>query len=370
VNVLPPASELQRAFDRRDSTYDGVFYTAVKTTGIFCRPVCPARRPRPENVEFFATPREAMLAGYRPCLRCRPADTVRDRAPEVERLLRAIEADPSGRLRDADLRRMGIDPSTARRRFRRHFGMTFQAYHRARRLGGALAEVRSGAKVIESQLAAGFDSGSGFREAFARLFGAAPGRIAEERAPGRGAGRAAAKGCLVARWIDGPLGAMLALANDDGLHLLDFVDRRGLERELGRVARRFALVPGAHPLLDRAEEQLAAYFRGERGGFDLPLAPRGTPFQRGVWSELLRIPPGATRSYAEIAARLGMPKAVRAVARANGDNYRALVIPCHRVVGSDGSLTGYGGGLARKQWLLDHERRHAGGAPDPVTAAR
>lgn len=332
-----------RAFDARDSTYDGVFFVAVKTTGIFCRPVCTAKKPKPENVEFFATGREAMFAGYRPCLRCKPL-TAGQKPPElVAKLLEAIKADPAGRIRDGDLRGMGIDPSTARRQFQKQFGMTFQAYHRALRMGSALKQVRGGSSVIESQLEAGFESGSGFREAFSRLFGTSPKKANRTE-------------CLLARWIDAPLGAMLALANDDGLYLLDFVDRRGLERELERLARRFAIVPGPHPVLDQTEREVREYFNGKRARFTLPLAERGTDFQRGVWDQLVRIDPGATRSYAELARILGAPKSVRAVARANGDNFRAIVIPCHRVIGSDGSLTGYGGGLARKQWLLDHEK--------------
>jgi AraC family transcriptional regulator of adaptative response/methylated-DNA-[protein]-cysteine methyltransferase len=347
--TLPSQNELMRAFDERDSTYDGVFYVAVKTTGIFCRPVCTAKKPKRENVEFFATGREAMFAGYRPCLRCKPL-TAGQQPPElVSKLLAAINTEPGGRIRDGDLRGMGIDPSTARRQFQKQFGMTFQAYHRALRMGSALKQVRRGKRVIDSQLEAGFESGSGFRDAFARLFGTSP---------TRGGGTA----CLLARWLDTPLGAMLALADDDGLHVLDFVDRRGLERELERIAKRYAIVPGPHAVLDQTEREMREYFRGTRREFSIPLAHRGTDFQRGVWDQLVQIEPGVTRSYAEIARRIGLPKGVRAVARANGDNYRAIVVPCHRVIGSDGSLTGYGGGLARKQWLLDHEAAASQGA--------
>ncbi len=225
MHKLPPQRELLRAFTERDSTYDGVFFTGVKTTGIFCRPVCTARKPKPENIEFFPTGKEALFASYRPCLRCRPLDGAERPSPTVERLLAAIENNPSGRIRDADLAALGLDASTARRQFKKQFGMTFQAYHRARRMGGALQAVRNGARVIDSQLDAGFASGSGFRDAFQRLFGAAPGRRKHAAV-------------LIARWIDTPLGAMLALADDHGMHVFDFVDRRGLERHLERLVRR------------------------------------------------------------------------------------------------------------------------------------
>lgn len=339
------ADEFWRALERRDSSYEGLFVVGVKTTGIFCRPVCPARKPLRENVEFFAGKQEALYAGYRPCLRCRPMHENGKVPALVEALLKQVEKRPSEPLRDRELMEMGIEPSTARRQFQRYFGMSFQAYQRARRMGSALAAVRNGSNLVHTQLEHGFESPSGFREAFARLFGVAP-------------SKASGVHCLIARWIESPLGSILALADDDGLHVFDWVDRRGLEREILRLRKRtkFAIVPGGHKVLDQAAGEIGEYFRGTRKTFTLPLAPRGTEFQRRVWDALLAIPQGETRSYADVARSIGEAGAARAVARAIGDNYRGIIIPCHRVIGSDGSLTGYGGGLARKQWLLDHER--------------
>lgn len=345
------ADEFFRALKRRDPSYEGIFVVGVKTTGIFCRPTCPARKPLRENVEFFPGARDALYAGFRPCLRCKPMSTTGNVPPLVERLRLEVERCLSEPLRDRDLVDMGIDPSTARRQFQRYFGMSFHAYQRARRMGSALAAVRNGSTILDTQLAHGFESPSGFREAFAKLFGAAP-------------SKASGVDCLIARWIETPLGAILALANDSGLYVLDWVDRRGLEREILRLRTKFAIVPGDHPMLDQADREIGEYFAGTRQVFALTLAPRGTDFQRRVWQALLQIPPGETRSYAEIARNIGEPKAVRAVARANGDNFRGIVIPCHRVIGSDGSLTGYGGGLARKQWLLDHERAQSRASAD------
>ena len=155
---------------------------------------------------------------------------------------------------------------------------------------------------------------------------------------------------------------MLALADSRGLRLLEFVDRRGLEREIAQLGRllRCAVVPGANDGLNALETQLRAYFAGERLTFDLPLAPVGSPFQHKVWAALQRIPPGATRSYAEIAAEVGRAGASRAVGRANGSNILAIVIPCHRVIAADGSLSGYGGGRWRKRRLLEHEKAVGG----------
>jgi AraC family transcriptional regulator, regulatory protein of adaptative response / methylated-DNA-[protein]-cysteine methyltransferase len=223
--------------------------------------------------------------------------------------------------------------------------MTFQAYHRARRMGLALADIRKGKTVIDSQLDQGFESGSGFREAFTRIVGTAPSR---------------ARGVTVlhAKWLETPLGSMLALADDRGLHLLDFVDRRGLERALETLQKRLnaRVLPGEHPVLTQITRELAEYFAGTRTRFDTPVVLTGSAFQATVWRALQAIPAGATRSYGELAAKIGQPAAVRAVGRANGDNRLSIIVPCHRVIGADGALTGYGGGLWRKQKLLDLEQ--------------
>lgn len=351
---LPSRAAMYRAFLRRDPSYEGVFFAGVKTTGIFCRPTCRARKPREANVEFFPSASAASGCGYRPCLLCRPMEASAGVPEVVGRLLSLVEADPVGRVTDKELAAQGVDPSTARRRFRACFGMTFQAYQRARRLGNALRGVSDGRAVIEAQLDGGYDSASGFRGAFRRLFGKPP----------RGA---RVDDCLLALRIDTPLGPMLALADRQGLRMLDFADRRGLKAAVGRLQRRLgcAVVPGESPVLEAAGRQLRSYFSGASAAFDLPLAPVGSTFQLRVWKELGAIPPGATRSYAEIARAVGRPGAQRAVGRANGSNVLAIVIPCHRVIRSDGSLSGYGGGVWRKQRLLDLER-----AQEPPVSAR
>ncbi|MDY7109642.1 MAG: methylated-DNA--[protein]-cysteine S-methyltransferase [Planctomycetota bacterium] len=345
TTALPPEKEMHRAVLVRDASYDGLFFVAVKSTGIFCRPVCPARKPKAENVEYFATAGEAVRAGYRPCKRCTPMDMHRTPPAWVRPLLDAIERDSGGRLTDAHLRAMDVDPARARRYFKANYGMTFHAYHRARRLGRALAAVRNGADLDAAGLDNGFESVSGFRDAFARAFGRPPGR-----------GRELA--CLAARWLDTPLGAMLAIAGEEGLCLLEFTDRRTLPRQLDVLRRRMnaAIVPGDSPHLDTIEDELARYFAGTLQRFGAPIIAPGTPFQQGVWRRLRKIPYGKTLSYEQLAEDIDRPGAQRAVGRANGDNRLALIIPCHRVVRSDGTLCGYGGGLWRKKWLLAHER--------------
>ena len=341
---------MHRALLARDSAFDGLFYVAVKTTGIFCRPICPARKPKAQNVEYFSTTRDALHAGYRPCRRCRPMDMHNTPPAWVRKLTEAVDRAPEKRFTDADLRAMAIEPTRARRYFNQQYGMTFHAYHRARRLGLALADVRKGQDLTAVGLRHGYGSASGFRDAFTRVFGRPPGR---DRS----------MSCLPARWLDTPLGAMLAVADDDGLCLLEFVDRRAIEKQIATLRRRMgsAIVPGDNAHLALASDELNRYFDGALKRFTVPLTLPGTPFQLSVWQRLQRIGYGETLSYAAMAEDIGRRGAQRAVGRANGDNRLAVIIPCHRVVRSDGELCGYGGGLWRKKWLLEHERSHAGG---------
>lgn len=348
VSSRPSESEMYEALLRRDPQGEGVFFVGVKTTGVFCRPTCSARKPRRENVEFFASARDALHAGYRACRRCRPLDEGR-RPPEwVQRLLERVEARPDHRFTDAQLRSLDIAPTRVRSYFKEKYGMTFHAYCRARRLGEALNEIRRGSPAERVGPRQGFESPSGFRDAFSRLFGAPLGRGRDVR-------------CLAADWIDTPLGAMLAIAGDEGLHLLEFVDRRAVEKQVAALRRRLGatVVPGVNEHLRSIRGELEDYFAGRRFTFRTRLAPVGSEFQLAVWRELQRIAPGETRSYAELADAAGRRGACRAVGRANGDNRIAIAIPCHRVIAADGTLCGYGGGLWRKQWLLDHERASA-----------
>src|SRR5881394_1196548 len=346
MELLPPTETMFRALVNRDSSFEGIFFVGVRTTGIFCRPTCSAKKPARENVDFFATSSEALESGYRPCLRCHPMDP-NQRAPKlIERLRIEVERAPDGRLTDKELTGLAIDPSTARRQFKRHYGMTFQAYHRARRTGLALSQVRQGGRVDEARNGSGFESEIGFREAFTKIFGDPP-TNAKASAP------------VFAERIDTPLGAMIAVADDEGLRMLEFFDRRATERELSVLRKRLRtnVVPGKHRHLEAVRSQVADYFSGKNLKFNMPLAPVGSPFQLRAWKILQSIPAGETRSYSWMAKKLGDVEMRRAVGRANGENMIYIIIPCHRVIRADGTLCGYGGGLWRKKWLLDHERK-------------
>ena len=338
-------TEMENAFYGREASYDGLFFVAVTTTGIFCRPSCPARKPRPEHVQYFPSVKDALGSGYRPCKRCRPLAANGAHPEWVERVLEGLEEDPDARWKDQDLKALGVEPVRLRRYFLERFGMTFQAYARSRRLGRALEAIRRGERLDDVVFEHGFESHSGFRDAFARTFGEPPGRA-------RGAD------CIRLDWVESPLGPLVAGANAAGLCLLEFSDRRMLEAQMETVKRRFRLplMPGRNAHLEKLREELAGYFDGRGRSFSGPLICPGTPFQQEVWDALQEIPFGETRTYAQLAARVGAPGAVRAVGHANGLNRIAIAVPCHRVVGSDGSLTGYGGGLHRKRLLLDLEQ--------------
>lgn len=344
---LPDHDTLFKALLDRNAAYDGQAYVCVSTTGVFCRLTCSARKPKSENCTFYASVGECINAGFRPCRKCHPIRPMASADPAIAVLLGALDERPNYRWSEADIERMGFDLSTVRRSFKRQFGMTFLEVARQRRLRDGFETLSDGGPVIDAQLAAGFESASAFRAAFAKLLGRAPGAL--DSSP-----------VLFADWVETPLGSMVTASSSSQLLLLEFVDRKALRTELGKLDR-FAkgrigigkTLPG-----EQIRSELQAFFGGVSANFSTPLAYFGSAFERSVWDELRRIPPGHTRSYSDIAKRLGQPTAARAVARANRANQIALVVPCHRVIGADGSLTGYGGGLWRKQRLLEIERHY------------
>lgn len=342
-------NEKYRALVEKDAAYDGAFFAGVKTTGIFCRTTCTARKPKQENVSFYDTIQEALAAGYRPCKICRPMESANQIPPEIAALLAQVQNNPQFRVTEWELRQRGFDPNTLRRWFQKHYGMTFQAFCRMNRINAAFGAIKDGNSVLDAALTSGYSSASGFASAFDKIIGTAPGKA--KHAP---------QSVLVYQRFDAPLGPMVAVASEQGLCLLEFGDRRMLESEFSDLQKRLnsVLLPGKNAYTETAVAQIIEYFSGKRKTFDVKLHTPGTAFQQRVWAQLREIPFGEIRSYGEIAAGVGEPKAVRAVGTANGMNRIAIIIPCHRVIGADGALTGYGGGLWRKDWLLKHEQEH------------
>lgn len=340
---LPSRRTLLRAVANRDAEWDGLFIVAVSSTGIACRPTCPSRPAKPEHLAFFGTLGEALAAGYRPCLRCKPE--LADQTPRWwDAAVALAERAGTNRVADSDLRAAGIDPVRLRRYTRREHGMTFHEWLRTRRVAGAQRRLRRGDTLDRVIIESAWESHSGFRDAFARVAGRAPGsaRTAEPIA--------------IEEW-QSPIGTLALGAVDAGVCLLEFADERRLERQATALHRWFGgpVVRESHQHLTELRQQLTEYFAGTRRQFTVPLVTRGTPFELATWNALLEIPFGATVSYADIARQIGNPGAVRAVGSANGRNRLAIVIPCHRVVNANGALGGYGGGLWRKKRLLELE---------------
>jgi AraC family transcriptional regulator, regulatory protein of adaptative response / methylated-DNA-[protein]-cysteine methyltransferase len=355
---LPDDDALYGALIARSADYEGLAYACVKTTGVFCRLTCPARKPKRENTLFYDSIATCMQSGFRPCQRCRPLEQA-GREAIVDDLLKALDRDPSVRWTEGDLIDLGYDPSTVRRAFKRALGMTFLDISRYRRLGQAAKQLADGARVIDAQLDAGYESASSFRAAFHRMIGKAP-VIVQNRE------------LLFADIFDTPLGPMIAVADRTHLHLLEFHDRKALPGELEKLQRktRSTVAAGRTPAIERIEAEMKAYFDGRLTEFETPLALSfATDFEREIWARLIRIPAGETRAYGDLARDMDNPQVVRAVGRANGANQIAVVIPCHRLIGADGSLTGYGGGLWRKQWLLKHEAKMRAARPEMEDAS-
>jgi AraC family transcriptional regulator of adaptative response/methylated-DNA-[protein]-cysteine methyltransferase len=336
---------MYNALVKKDSSYEGIFYAAVKTTGIFCRPTCTSRKPEKQNVEFFKSSKEALERGYRPCKICQPLDKPGETPAQIKKILNEIDSDPALKIKDSDLRARKIEPHTIRRWFLKNHGMTFHAYQRMRRINVAFKQIQKGDKVTHTAFDTGYESLSGFNDTFKSVVGQSPSKSKHQQV-------------VDYTRLETPLGAMIACANTDGVCLLEFADRRMLETELNQIRKRLgaAVIQGKNKQLEKLTTELTDYFEGKLQKFTVPLVQIGTDFQKDVWNELLKIPFGATRSYLQVAKAIKQPSAVRAVANANGMNKIAIIIPCHRVIGNNGHLTGYGGGLWRKKWLLDHEQ--------------
>lgn len=341
-------ADLWSAVARRDPRFDRVFVYGVASTHVYCRPSCPSRRPHREHVTFFPAPGAAERAGYRPCRRCRPEQPAdgHPHARLVEKVCRLIDAGLEEPLRlEALSRAAGVSPFHLQRTFRRVLGISPRQYAEARRLLRLKAGLRQGQDVTTALYDAGYGSSSRLYERSHHHLGMTP---ATYRRGGAGAR-------IRYTVVGSPLGRMLLAATSSGVCAVKFGD--SAKKLFADLAREF---PAAELARDRRglarwAQQLAGSMRGGSPAFDIPLDLRATAFQWKVWEALRAIPRGATRSYRQVAQAIGRPRAVRAVARACATNPVAVLIPCHRVVRTDGALGGYRWGVERKKTLLQRE---------------
>ncbi|MCF8240563.1 MAG: methylated-DNA--[protein]-cysteine S-methyltransferase [Melioribacteraceae bacterium] len=342
-------SEIQKYYTallERDSNFIGTFFVGVKTTGVFCIPTCRARKPKLENVEFFTEVKDVLRNGYRPCKICKPTQNAYQPPADVSQALNMVKSKPKEKINDYQLRKSGMSPEKIRRWFKQHYGITFQAYQRMLRINTAFQELQNGNKVIDSAYESGYESLSGFNYTFKKMLGNSPNQIKN-------------KNIILITRLTTPLGPMYACATNKGICLLEFTDRRMLETEFHDLQNKLnaTIIAGENEHLIKLKKELAEYFDGARKEFTVQLQTPGSDFQQLVWNGLHNIEYGKTSSYQQQAESLKKPNAVRAVASANGQNRISIVIPCHRVIGKNGNLTGYGGGLERKKWLLEHEKK-------------
>ncbi|MGH9327746.1 MAG: bifunctional DNA-binding transcriptional regulator/O6-methylguanine-DNA methyltransferase Ada [Terriglobia bacterium] len=333
----------------RDPKADGEFYYSVRSTGVYCRPTCAARRPKPENVQFHRTREEAEKAGFRPCKRCKPdqLSLAECRATKIASACRFIESsDEPPRLEEL-ARRVGLSSYYFHRVFKATTGVTPQKYAAAERLKRVRHELDRGRTVMEAIYAAGYNSSGRFYETAGEVLGMTP---ASYRAGGANTEILFAVG-------ECSLGSILVARSERGICAIFLgEDPDKLAREL---QDRFPLsrLIGGDKQFERLVSEVIGFVEAPSLGLDLPLDLRGTAFQQRVWQALRKIPAGSTATYTEIARRIGSPKSVRAVAQACGANPVAVAIPCHRVVRSDRSLSGYRWGVERKRALLEREAR-------------
>ncbi|VAW11559.1 Methylated-DNA--protein-cysteine methyltransferase [hydrothermal vent metagenome] len=332
----------------RNTKYDGTFFTAVKTTGVFCHPSCRARIPKAENVLFYDTIQEALQNGYRPCKVCKPLEKIGETPVYIKNIIAELQQNPHKKISDEHLRSKGIEPHTIRRWFKKNYAITFHSFQRMLRINYAFNNIKKGRSITHSAFESGYDSLSGFNESYRSLFG-------------ESASKSRNKNVINVLRFSSPIGSIIACATEKGLCYLGFIGQKHIEKQFAEIQKQFnaIILPGKNIHLTKVRKEVNEYFDGNRKEFSVSLDIIGTDFRKQVWNELLKIPYGKTVSYKEQALAMNNQKAIRAVASANGANKISIIIPCHRVVGSNGSLTGYAGGLHRKSWFLNFEKNNS-----------
>lgn len=331
----------------RNEDFIGVFYVGVKTTNVFCIANCRARKPKKENVEFYTTYKEALENGFRPCKICKPTENANKPPDQVARAIELVRENPGQKISDYELRRRGISSGIVRRWFKQHYNITYQAFQRMYRINNAFEELQNGSKTTETAFDTGYESLSGFGYTYKNLIGKSP-------------DKSKMKNIILISRTTTPIGPMFICATEKGVCLLEFTNRKMLETEFKDLQKRLdaPIIHGENRHIKQLKKELREYFEEGRTQFEVSIDAIGTDFQKRVWNVLLKVPYGTTTTYLRQARIMNREQAVRAVASANGYNKIAIIIPCHRVIGSNGKLTGYGGGIERKKWLLDFEKKN------------
>jgi len=341
--------EKYQVLGTRNNQYDGTFFTAVKTTGIFCHPSCRARIPKVENVLFYDSIKEALQNGYRPCKICKPMEKIGETPDYIKKIIAELQQNPHEKISDEQLKLKGVEPHTIRRWFKKNYHITFHAFQRMLRINYAFTNIKNGKSITHTAFDSGYESLSGFNDSYRALFGVS-------------ASKSKHKNVINILRFSSPIGSIIACANENGLCFLGFIGQKKIEAHFKEIQKHFdaIILPGKNEHLSKAKKEINEYFDGKRKTFSVALDVVGTDFRKEVWQALQQIPYGKTATYKEQAIAMDKLKAIRAVASANGANKISIIIPCHRVIGSNGALTGYAGGLHKKSWLLDFEQRNLG----------
>ncbi|MWN31117.1 MULTISPECIES: bifunctional transcriptional activator/DNA repair enzyme AdaA [unclassified Gilliamella] len=340
--------EYYQALLTKDQNYVGIFYAGVKTTSVFCIATCRARKPKFENVDFFTTFKAALDAGYRPCKICKPTENANETPIDVAKAITLITENPKTKVSDTILKKHQISPEMVRRWFKKHYGITFQTYQRMYRINQAFQELKVEKKVINTAYNTGYESLSGFGYTYKKIIKNTPLESIDQD-------------IILINRLTTPLGPMFVCSTNQGICLLEFVDRRMLETEFEQLQKqlKMKIIFGDNNHIKQTKKEIDEYFQGKRQHFNVKLHTPGTDFQKTVWDCLKQIPYGKLTTYKQQAEKINTPQAIRAVANANGFNRVAIIVPCHRVIGSNGELMGYGGGLERKRWLIEHEKKYS-----------
>ena len=344
--------EMWEAVRDCDASYDGQFFYGVKTTGIYCRPSCKSKLPKRENVAFFKTKEEAEKAGFRPCKRCRPDLIQYDPAAELsERTKELVDRHFSDRVKlGRDMKEMGVSRKHLTQVFEQQYDITPSEYLMQVRIAAARKLLQDGSNILDAAGTAGYENLSEFYDHFRRQTGMTPARYRQIFADN-----------ISRSVLDTPIGPLRIIASQEAVLCVEQAGRETLDAGAQAdsiPADRILSGDASGELVKDSEAQLKEYFAGRRQNFDLPVSPEGTDFQKNVWGHLREIPYGETRTYGELATMAGNKKASRAVGMANHCNPILILIPCHRVIGADGSLTGYVAGIETKKYLLSMEKRY------------